>query len=431
MKYITIILLAFCGLEASYAQTLITADSAVQIALKNNFDILVAKNDAEISKVNNTAGNAGMLPTAAITAYDNYALNNIYQKYKTSDTTLNGKYTNNLGAGVELNWTLFDGGKMFITRSKLNEIEALGELQFKEQVQQTVYAVLAAYYNVVKQKQQLASSLKVSAFNEERVKILQASFDNGLAAKNALLQAKIDLNVNRENVIAQQAVILTAKRALNQLLAFQSDYMDYNVVDSISSLYNVDKEQLQKQMEEQNATLLALQKQLNIASLTVKEFNTQYFPKLSVNAGYFLSQTNSDAGNTILNRAIGPQLGANLSIPLFQAGNVKRQVATARIQMQSIDWQIQNQKVLLRNQLINALADYDNQKQLLDIEKENVTLAQENMEIAIQRLRLGQSTALEVRQAQQSYEDALTRFTNFSYNLKISETKLKQLVSQL
>ena len=128
----------------------------------------VAKNDAEISKVNNTAGNAGMLPTAAITAYDNYALNNIYQKYKTSsDTTFNGKYTNNLGAGVELNWTLFDGGKMFITRSKLNEIEALGELQFKEQVQQTVYAVLAAYYNVVKQKQQLASSLKVSAFNEE------------------------------------------------------------------------------------------------------------------------------------------------------------------------------------------------------------------------------------------------------------------------
>ena len=177
-----------------------------------------------------------------------------------------------------------------------------------------------------------------------------------------MLQAKIDLNVNRQNVIAQQSVILTAKRALNQLLAFQSDYMDYNVADSISSLYNIDKEQLQKQMEEQNATLLALQKQLNIASLTVKEFNTQYFPKLSVNAGYFLSQTNSDAGNTILNRAIGPQLGVNLSIPLFQAGNVRRQVSTARIQMQSIDWQIQNQKVLLRNQLINALADFDNQK---------------------------------------------------------------------
>jgi len=432
VKRIILLLITLVSLQFVEAQKLMTADSAIQIALRNNYDILVAKNDAEIAKVNNTAGNAGMLPTAAINATDNYAVNDIKQKPANgTEIKRNGVSTNSLSTGVALNWTLFDGGKMFVTRKKLNEIEALGEFQFKDKVQQTVYAVVVAYYNVVKQKQQLQSSLKVSAYNQERVTILQASYNNGLVAKNTLLQAKIDLNVNRENVISQQAVILSAKRALNQLLVFQADYSDYEVSDSISSEFIPDKVLLLKKLEEQNASLLALKKQVDIASLTIKEMNSLYYPKLSLSAGYNLSQTNTEAGTILLNRSLGPQIGGSLTVPLFQAGNVKRQVATARIQMQSADWALQNQKTILNTQLTNALTDYDNQRELLGIEKDNLEIAKENLEIAMQRLRLGQSTPLEVRQAQQSFEDALTRFTNFSYNLKVSETKLKQLVAAL
>lgn len=432
MKQIILSILFVFSLQFVEAQKQMTADSAIQIALRNNFDILVAQNDAMIAKLNNTAGNAGMLPTAALNATDNYAVNDINQKYTNApDVEKNGVYTNSFSTGVALNWTLFDGGKMFVTRKKLSEIQALGELQFKDKVQQTVYAVAVAYYNVVKQKQQLQSIIKVSAYNTERVTILQSSYDNGLAAKNTLLQAKIDLNVNRENLIAQQAIILSAKRTLNQLLAFQTDYVDYDVVDTITSSFIPDKDMLLKKIEEQNATLLALKKQVDIASLTLKEAKSLYYPKLNLSAGYNLSQTNTEAGTMTFNRSLGPQLGGSLSIPLFQAGNVKRQVATSRIQVQTADWAFQNQRAIINIQLNNALTDYDNQKALLIIEKENIEIAKENLEIAMQRLRLGQSTPLEVRQAQQSFEDACTRFTNFSYNLKVSETKLKQLISQL
>ena len=64
---------------------------------------------------------------------------------------------NSFNAGVELNWTLFDGGKMFITKNKLNEIQSLGEIEFKDQVLQTVFNVIVAYYEVVREKQQLVS----------------------------------------------------------------------------------------------------------------------------------------------------------------------------------------------------------------------------------------------------------------------------------
>jgi outer membrane protein len=58
-------------------------------------------------------------------------------------------------------------------------------------------------------------------------------------------------------------------------------------------------------------------------------------------------------------------------------------------------------------------------------------MAKENLEISMQRLRLGQTTSLELHQAQESYVGAQTRLVNFEYNLKVAETKLKQLLSEL
>jgi outer membrane protein TolC len=49
----------------------------------------------------------------------------------------------------------------------------------------------------------------------------------------------------------------------------------------------------------------------------------------------------------------------------------------------------------------------------------------------MERLRLGQTTALEVRQAQESFVDSQTRLINLKYNLKLAEAKLKQLIAGL
>ncbi|MEI6886588.1 MAG: TolC family protein, partial [Bacteroidota bacterium] len=68
---------------------------------------------------------------------------------------------------------------------------------------------------------------------------------------------------------------------------------------------------------------------------------------------------------------------------------------------------------------------------LLGIERENLVLAKDNLRISMERLRLGQTTALEVRQAQESYANSLARFYSFEFNMKVAETRLKQLVAGL
>jgi len=410
---------------------LLTVDEAVGIAMMNNFDIVVARNNADIARINNTLGNAGMLPAVSLTGTDNYSLSNVNQQL-VSGTTIertNG-YSNSFNAAVALNWNLFDGTKMFITKNKLGQIEKLGEIQFRELVQQAVYNIIVAYYTVVSQKQQLQSINEVMAYNIERVKILQKSFDAGLGRKTDLLQAKIDLNVNRELEINQKTVILNSKHSLNELLS-RDPLTPFEVGDTIPLNYKPDVKDLMQKLYSANTSILSYQKQADIARLSLSEYKTLYMPRLNINAAYNFLQSNSNASQVLSNRSYGPQLGGSLVMPIYQAGNVSRQVKSARIQASSAQIGLESIKLRINTELQRALVDFEDQQQLLKYEKENYTLAKENLNISLERLRLGQTTALEVRQASESFANCLARLVAFQYNLKVAETRLKQLVAEL
>jgi outer membrane protein TolC len=413
------------------AQKTLTLDDAVKIALKNNFDILVAHNDAAIDKANNTPGNAGMLPTVAITGSADYGVSNTYVKaYPDIVSEYPSLSSTMLSAGAQLSWNLYDGGKMFVTKNKLNEIQALGEIQFKDKVLETLFNVIGAYYDVVRQKQELNSINEALNYNKDRVTISQAGFNAGSLVKTDLLQAKIDLNVNTENAMVQQLAIDVALKTLNQLLGKNEDE-SFEISDSIPLGYSPDKADLLKKIDQSNTSILNYQKQIEIAQLALKENKSLYLPTFNIKAGYYASQIINSAGSTLNTSTVGPQVGGTLVIPIYSAGETKRKVITAKIQTESAGYNLQNIKLQIKILLINTFAEFENQQKLLKIESENNVLAKENINISLERLKQGQTTSLEVHQAQEDYVQSSTRLINFRYNLKIAETKLKQLVSDL
>ena len=430
-RKIIYLLLWLMIVPALQAQESLTLENAVKIALKNNFDISIANNSSTISKVNNTPGNAGMLPTVALIGSGNYSLNNRYQK-NTDGTSVNSNSVSSTSvtAGAELTWTIFNGGKMFVTKSKLNEIQALGEIQYRDKVLQTLFNVIGAYYDVVRQNQQLKSINEALSYNKERVKISQAGYNAGSLIKTDLLQAKIDLNVALESQINQQFIIVQARKTLNQLLCIPKD-SDLLVTDSIQLNYSPDRSDLIQRLNASNTSILSFQKQIDIANLSVKEFKSGYLPIVDFNAGYYFSQSTNTNASVTQSRAVGPQVGGTLVIPLFSAGENKRKIAVARLESENATLDLQNIKLQVNILLENTMTDFENQQRLLEIETENNELALENIKISLERLRLGQSTSLEVHIAQEDYVQSNTRLINFRYNLKLSETKLKQLVSGL
>jgi outer membrane protein TolC len=317
---------------------------------------------------------------------------------------------------------------MFVTKSKLNEIQALGEIQFKDKVLQTFFNVIAAYYDVVRQKQQLSSINEALNYNRERVVISQAGFNAGSMLKSDLLQSKIDLNVTTENAINQQFAIDATLKTLNQLLGKNSEEV-FEISDSIPLNYSPNKGDLLQKINNSNTSILGFQKQIDIAQLVLKESRSLYLPTFNFKAGYYVSQTVNSEGSVLQNSSFGPQVGGTLVIPIYNAGETRRKEITAKIQAESAEYDLQNIKLQVNTQLQNTLKEFENQQELLKIETENNELAKENIKISLERLRLGQTTSLEVHLAQEDYVQSFTRLINFRYNLKMAETKLKQLIS--
>lgn len=418
----------FAGLSA---QSLLSIEEAISIALKNNYSIAITKNLAEIAKVNNTAGNAGMLPTIMINGSDNYSVNNVYMDLSTGSTiTADAGKSNAFNAGMALNWTIFDGTKMFITKNKLNQIQKLGEIQLQDTLMQTIFNVTVAFYQVVAQKEQLLAIRDVMAYSLERVMLLQKGYEAGVAHKNDLLQAKIDLNVNKEAEINQANTIRNSKRALNMILARDPD-TEFDVADTIPLNYSPDPVTLMNKLSTDNPSVLEYQQQVDIAKLSIGEYQSYRLPKLNFVTSYNFQQNDNSASTVLTNRTYGPLVGGSLVIPVYQAGNALRQVRTAKIQLQSSRFLLDEVKLAAITQLKTALTQFEDQKTLLVIETDNLSLAKENLRISLERLRLGQTTALEVRQAQESYANSLARYYDFEFNIKVAETRLKQLVAGL
>ena len=423
-------ILLLTGISGS-AQSLLTVNDALEIALKQNYDILISRTSADIDAANNTAGNAGMLPNIGFNASDVYSRNHVSNELSTgSRNTYPDARSNSFSTELDLIWTLFDGGKMFVTRKKLREINDLGEIQFKDKVNQTCYSVIVAYYEVVRQKQQLASLNEVIRYNKERVTILQASFRAGLVPKTDLLQSQVDLNVFLENAIIQETVLLDSKRTLNQWLCRDAD-SHFEVVDSIDLTYVPDKNDLNKRLYSENTQVLGSRKQVDVSALEIRELSSERLPWVSISAGYNFLTGNNTSGSVIKSTTYGPQIGGSLNLPIYYGGKITRQVRVARLQQQAALYNLESIKTEVNTQLQNALSDYEHAIQLLSLEKSNTLLAKENLNISMDRLRLGQTTTLEVRQAEESYIQSLTRYIQFSYTAKVAETKLKQLIATL
>ncbi|NLI35314.1 MAG: TolC family protein [Bacteroidales bacterium] len=427
-----IVLLFICILSVNAGAQTLSLQQSIDMALRKNFDILVSRQQADINKLNNTKGNAGMLPTVNFNGTSNVSYNNVYQKMSTANTI--NKYPSQLstdwGANAMLSWTLYDGGKMYVTKKKLAEMQALGELQYNAQVLEVIYNVVAAYFDIVRQKEILKSINEIINYNRQRTVIAQTGFNAGSLAKTELLQAKIDMNVAIENAVTQKYAIEEALKTLNALLG-QDPTTNIEVTDSIPPSIVPDKNEMLLKIESSNTDLLTLKKQIDVAKLAVKEAEKSNAPKISLQGGYYLSQSTNSQGSTKNDRSYGMQVGGTLSIPLYTAGETKRKTAVAKTELLISQYNLESARLQISKDLQNAYNDFESQQQLLEIERQNDKLAKENMDISLQRLKLGQTTSLEVHQAQESYAQSSTRLTSFEYNLKMAETKLKQMISGL
>ena len=154
MKKFLFIIILNSVTQILFAQEKLSLQQAIEIGLKNNYSIVIAKNESEIAKNNATPGNAGQLPTLDLGLTKEYNIIDSKQKYSDgAEVDKNGATANSMNANALLNWTIFDGFKMFASHKKLQELEAMGSLSSKILIENALSQIIVTYYNVVRQKQ--------------------------------------------------------------------------------------------------------------------------------------------------------------------------------------------------------------------------------------------------------------------------------------
>jgi outer membrane protein len=417
------------------AQRQLTLEEAIATALKNNFDIQLSRNDSAVAALDYSYRNAVFLPRLNATAGTNWNNNN--QKQTLADGTKReqkGVKSSNINAALNLNWTLFDGLKMFATRDKAEEFIKLGELGIKNQVTNSVASVITTYYNIVRQKQLLKAIEEQIELSQERVKLAQYKLDIGVGAKPDVLQSKVDNNAQKALKLEQVTIIAQLKEQLNQAMNVK-DAPPYEVSDSIPLNTQLSLGELQNGLEKSNPGLLITRKNIDIANLTLKERKAERWPTVSFNSVYNFTRTNNQTVinpfSPLFNQSKGFNYGFTASIPILNNFTNKRNIRQAELDIRYQQLVLDNQQSQLNLALVNAFLEYEQQKKALALEEENILLAKENVSIVFQVYKLNSNTLIQLKEAEKSLQDAYTRLITARYNTKLSETELLRLKGDL
>jgi outer membrane protein TolC len=388
----------------SQTANLLTINQAIEIALDHNFSIKIARNTAD--QVNASWGNAGALPALS--------LNGNFSATEANDPTAR--------ANIELGWTVFDGLRMFATHSRLKSLDEIYSIYFRATVEHTVRQVINQYYLIVSNEQLLKSIEQSLVVSQARYDYVQAKHEIGSSSKLDVLNARVDFNTDSSTYRRSLEQILSAKANLNQLLARPVD-TDFTVVHEIPYTQNLDFSEIHAKAIQQNTDLNISRLETMMAGSSKKEMNALLMPTVSLNAGYDLYNHN------MIDR--GFYYGATAKMNLFNGLETQRRRRNATLAHESAqlaeDASLLNLETQLRLNFINYVTNRD----LVSLETENIEVAKENMEISFERYQLGNLSALELREAQRSYLNAINRYTNSLYLTKLSETILLQLAGEL
>lgn len=423
-------------------QERLTKEKALDLALENNFGIQVSRNTTEIQKNNSNILNSGYLPTVSLSGGSNYVGSDSEiafpdqfdeQGNPIPNRIFEGQESQRFNAGINLNYTLFDGmGRKYVYK-QLKEQYALSELQLRETIEFTMLQLFEVYFNIA----QFTESSKIFKENldisKERQKRAQTAFIYGQGNKLSVLNAQVDVTNDSISLIQVNQQLDNYKRDLN-LLMNQPINQNFNVELDLEFIDNIKIQSWLETATDNNVEILKQKRNSKINSYDIKISQSGYLPTVGLVGSYGWNLNKSPAtaffpGTNNTTYSLG--IGANLSWNLFDGGRTKIRTKNARLSFENQILVEQEAILSFERDLVNSVQNYRNTKEIYEIQKKQVETATYNFERSQSQYKLGSITAIEFRQAQINLSNAQNQRAVAKYRAKLSELQLIQITGQL
>jgi adhesin transport system outer membrane protein len=425
--------IAFFNLIPLHSQDLYDLNRCITTGLERNFSLLIARNQEEISNNNYTAGNAGFLPTLDLTSRYGGSLSANDQTLSTGEESSSSGIHNTTGnATATLGWTIFQGFNVQTTYKKLNELKQVGELNTKMAVENLVADIVSEYYLYIQQIKLYQNLAYAVLLSSERVRIDEERYLLGAASKLQLLQSRVYLNTDSSRLSRQNEVLRTSQVRLSELMALPELGADIQLKDSmIYIITNLVYEQLLEETFKSNTSLLIAASNRNISQFDYRIIASRTYPYLNFSSGYSFTYNDYGAGTLSNQQSRGPNYGLTLGVNLFDGFNRHREKSNALIDIENRQHQYEEIEQQVRADLITIYYAYTNNLLLLKLEEQNLKTAEENLDIALERYKLGSLSGLELREVQKSLLDAEERLISVEYLTKLAEISLLQISGRI
>jgi outer membrane protein len=419
------ILLSAAIIPAGFAQQSLTLNEAIERALKNNFQIKIAKANVEIAANNNTIGQAGMLPSL------NYNLlsNNSYNVVDNPAAFLRGEFLlNSLRNNVDLSWTIFNGFRAHIEKDRLEKLVDLSMGNAAVVVENTIQGTILSYNLALLEKERLEVMRGVLQLSRDRFNYVRERQKLGTAGTFDLLVVKNNMLSDSTAFLMQQINYNNSLRELNLILAedVSAKLIPVDALAPVNQLY--DFENLRQKMLSNNSTLRNQFINLEILRKEVSLVSRERMPRLNLNSGTNFSDNRVNHENFRgRGEARDYYVNFSLSFNLYNGGRTRNAIQNARISEQILTLTNNEMEQSMINRLYSLHELYNARTAILSLSKENYQSAEVNLKLAEDRFRGGTITSFEYREVQLNYMNSAQAYLSSIFDQIETHTELLRL----
>jgi outer membrane protein len=392
----------------------ITLDEALQLAARQNADLLGARAELDTARADRQAAVSGVLPRLDLSADAGRTfIGRSSQRraivlpdgtvVETGDASDVASYS----VAAQLSQPIFDWAR-FRDLSRAGSAQRGQERTYDERTLSIAFDVTSRFYDLVKAERSLTVLEKTVARSEELVKRAEALYEAGKAPRSDALSARANLQGDRINVEAQRARVAQARAALAQVLG-RTDPDALAVV----APPGIDAVELPSGEPPEVATLLARARErrpglladrafVEAAETGVSSARAGYYPSLQAVAGYSRAGSQLGGAGGVWSDPSRDYTGTArvvLSWNLFEGGFTRSQVSRARATLLGTEATRARNDQLVAREIAAARSAVVALGLEVRLATDGLAIARDALALATQRFEAGLASQIEIRDA--------------------------------
>ncbi len=423
--------------KAGAADEPLSLDKCVELALKNNVNILNAQAELKDSKLQKNVTRANFLPSVnASMGYNHSRVGESSQTFVDPMTGISrpaqsGYTSRNYSSGISVSQTIWDGGYSIADYERSGEEAKAYAYSLENVRQQVIYSVEEAYINLLRAKHLLEVYRETLRSSEEALKKAVSMEEIGAAPHSDVLKARVKREQDRMALIEAENSIETSRATLNHILG-----LDVNRPTEVEEL----TVETGLELEYQQAVELALEnhpslKQFDYQVKSAKKYismaKSAYLPQCSGSFNYSWYHEDFGMIDNMFEKDYNWSARLSLGISLFNGFSRPANVGRAKVGFRNLQQRDQQNKRDVMLEVKNAYLGMDQSRKKIEVAKESVISAEEDMKQSTARYQLGAGTMLEQIDALAALTSTRVQLIQAEYDYRLAVTRLKKAMGRL